>query len=112
MLARESPSPATNRLAEPANAFAITSTGLEFYLTNSNEGHQMRTTRMQIGEVVSDDLLKQILADMKDHIASIPGLVGHSISGRGRWPDGDSDHRLAQSTGLRDIPRQPSLSSI
>ena len=39
----------------------------------------MRTTRMQICEVVSDDLLKQIVAHMKDHIATIPGLVGHWI---------------------------------
>ena len=37
------------------------------------------TTRMQICEVVSDDLLKQIVAEMKEHIATIPGLVGHSI---------------------------------
>src|SRR2546422_10995997 len=37
------------------------------------------TTRMLIGEVVSDDLLKQIMAHMKEHIATIPGLVGHSI---------------------------------
>ena len=37
------------------------------------------TTRMLIGEVVSDDLLKQIMAHMKDHVATIPGLVGHSI---------------------------------
>ena len=39
----------------------------------------MRTTRMQICEVVSDDLLKQIVAHMTDHIATIQGLVGHSI---------------------------------
>ena len=39
----------------------------------------MRTTRMQICEVVSDDLLKQIVAHIKEHIAAIPGLVGHSI---------------------------------
>ena len=37
------------------------------------------TTRMLIGEVVSDDLLKQIVPHMKDHIATIPGLVGHWI---------------------------------
>src|SRR6267142_5179031 len=43
------------------------------------KGHQMRTTRMQICEVVSDHLLKQIVAHMKDHIATIPGLVGHWI---------------------------------
>jgi hypothetical protein len=39
----------------------------------------MRTTKMLIGEVVSDDLLKQIVAHMKEHIATIPGLVSHSI---------------------------------
>ena len=37
------------------------------------------TTRMLIAEVVSDDLLKQIVAHMKDHVATIQGLVGHSI---------------------------------
>ena len=39
----------------------------------------MRTTKMLVGEVVSDDLLKQIVAHMKEHIAGIQGLVGHSI---------------------------------
>ena len=39
----------------------------------------MRTTRMLIAEVVSDDLLKQIVAEMKEHIATIQGLVGRSI---------------------------------
>ena len=39
----------------------------------------MRTTRMLIAELVSDDLLKQIVAEMKEHIATIEGLVGHSI---------------------------------
>ena len=34
---------------------------------------------MLIAEVVSDDLLKQIVAEMKEHIATIQGLVGHSI---------------------------------
>src|SRR3989442_11587985 len=43
------------------------------------KGHQMRTTKVLIGEVVSDDLLKQIVAHMKEHIASIQELVGHSI---------------------------------
>ena len=37
------------------------------------------TTRMLIGEVVSDDLLKEIVVQMKEHVATIDGVVGHSI---------------------------------
>ena len=37
------------------------------------------TTRLLIGEVVSDDLRKQIVARMKEHVATIQGVVGHSI---------------------------------
>jgi len=39
----------------------------------------MRTTKMLVGEVVSDDLVKQIVARMKEHVATIQGVVGHSI---------------------------------
>ena len=37
------------------------------------------TTRMLIAEAVSDDLLKEIVTQMKEHVATIQGVVGHSI---------------------------------
>jgi heme-degrading monooxygenase HmoA len=39
----------------------------------------MRTTKLLVAEAISDDLLKEIVARMKEHIATISGLVGHSI---------------------------------
>jgi heme-degrading monooxygenase HmoA len=39
----------------------------------------MNCTRMIIGEAASDELLKQIVACMQEHVANTQGLFGHSI---------------------------------
>lgn len=39
----------------------------------------MRTTRMIIGEVVSDDLLNEIVTQMQAHVSQVQGFIGHSI---------------------------------
>ena len=72
----------------------------------------MTTTKMLIAEVVSDDLMKEIVAHMKEHIAGIQGLVGHSILAEegGRMVILITD--WSQSTGLPDIPLQQSLPAI
>ena len=39
----------------------------------------MRTTRMVIGEAVSDDVTNQLVTKMQEHVREIPCLVDHSI---------------------------------
>src|ERR1051326_4308699 len=39
----------------------------------------MLSTIMTIGEVVSDEFLKPIAQQMQEHVATIPGVLGHSI---------------------------------
>ena|SRR5437867_2314673 len=39
----------------------------------------MKSTRMTICEAVSDDLLKQIVARMEEHVATLQGLLGYSV---------------------------------
>jgi hypothetical protein len=39
----------------------------------------MKYTQMMIGEVVADDLTKEIVQLIKDHVRSIPRPAGHSI---------------------------------
>ena len=39
----------------------------------------MRTTRMIIGEAVSDVALKEIANVMQEHVRNVPGINGHSI---------------------------------
>ncbi len=37
------------------------------------------TTRMVICEAVNDDLVKEVVNQMEEHVRNIPGLIGHSI---------------------------------
>ena len=39
----------------------------------------MRTTRMIIGEVVSDGLVNEIVTQIQEHVSQLHGLLGHSI---------------------------------
>ena len=40
----------------------------------------MKWTRMAISEAVSDDMVKEIVSKMREHVAAgIPGIAGHSI---------------------------------
>jgi hypothetical protein len=39
----------------------------------------MKTTRMIIGEAVSDEFLKDIVTEMQQHVIQVQGLLGHSI---------------------------------
>ncbi len=40
----------------------------------------MKWTRMAISEAVSDDMVKEIVTKMREHVATeIPGIVGYSI---------------------------------
>ena len=40
----------------------------------------MKWTRMAISEAVSDDMVKEIVTKMREHVAAeIPGVAGHSI---------------------------------
>jgi hypothetical protein len=71
----------------------------------------MRTTRMIIGEAISDDL--------NDIVARNAGTRRNDArhtrpfdSRRRRRTDGDSDHRLAESGGLSRVPREQGLSAI
>ncbi len=39
----------------------------------------MKYTEMLIGEVFTDDNVKEIVNKMQDHVRNIPGLTGHAI---------------------------------
>ena len=39
----------------------------------------MKWTRMSIGEAISGDSVKNIATVMQDHLADLPGVIGHSI---------------------------------
>jgi hypothetical protein len=39
----------------------------------------MKTTRMVIGEALTDDNVNEIVTRMQDHVQNIPELIGHSI---------------------------------
>ena len=40
----------------------------------------MKWTRMAISEAMSDDMVREIVTKMQEHVAAvIPGIVGHSI---------------------------------
>lgn len=39
----------------------------------------MRTTRMIIGEAVSDVAVKEIVNRLQEHVRDVPGVNGHSI---------------------------------
>src|SRR5207244_4095423 len=47
--------------------------------TPTEKEMKMRTTRMIIGEAVSDVALKEIANMMQEHVRNVPGINGHSI---------------------------------
>src|SRR6267378_4199552 len=41
--------------------------------------HIMKWTRMTICEAVSDDLVKEVVNHMQEHVRDIPGKIGHPV---------------------------------
>ena len=69
----------------------------------------MKFTRMTICEAMNDDVVADVVRQMQEHVRNIPCLVDHSIMVEEGGRMGDPCHRLAQSSGLPDVPHQQDL---